>query len=183
MSKSLIAIIIALLSLLSCAKLHAKHTFGIHIIRNGELAHYPREPYDFDPAKYNLDSAMLDEPLITDKDIVEYDWKNHVIKIDTAALERIPSVKAAINGIPFVVVADGKRCYVGAYWTHYSSLREPRIPIIDITRGNASDKWFPSGRSPDNGVLCISFQYQNMKDSRNNPKIYKCLRALGKLRE
>jgi hypothetical protein len=71
-------------------------------------------------------------PLITGADIVSYDLAKHAMKLRPEALARIP--KPPVDGMPFVVVAQGRRVYLGAFVTIISS-RTFAVPSIMVDRG------------------------------------------------
>ena len=82
-------------------------------------------------AKAPLDALPLrDEPWIASANIERYDASAHLVYLKQPvgrAWERI-----SLGGTPFVVTADGQRCYLGALWTLISSLAPPKgLPIIN----------------------------------------------------
>ena len=78
----------------------------------------------FRPENYPLEGLVLDDtPLLTEKDIVFYDWQRQLIRLEPGAIKRLPRIwnPPVVFGVPFVVVADGQRIYLGAFWTTVSS--------------------------------------------------------------
>jgi len=69
------------------------------------------------------------EPVLTEEDVLEYDWQSHSLRVKSSVRERIPAVGPW--GVPFVVVADGQLCYLGALWSTRSSYL-PRVPVCYI---------------------------------------------------
>jgi hypothetical protein len=81
-------------------------------------------------------------PLISERDIVEYDFSTHIIKLTPDAFERISKIKvqSVSAGIPFVVSVSGRNHYMGMFWSSFSSIPTafPNIlmpPIIDEITG------------------------------------------------
>ena len=74
--------------------------------------------------------VIADEPLITEADIVFYDWDDHTIKLTAEATNRLIQTGYG-NGmqVPFIVVAKGERIYFGAFWPGQSSYM-PMFPSI-----------------------------------------------------
>jgi hypothetical protein len=75
------------------------------------------------------DLVLQDKPWIAAEDILRYDWSSHCIylKKDTP----IGWKRIDLRGTPFVVVADGQRCYLGALWALGSSfLPLGNVPMI-----------------------------------------------------
>ena len=79
-----------------------------------------------------LDNVELAEtPLLTDADIVSYNWEDHYIVFTDEGFKKLPtSTDVGVSGKPFVVVADGKRCYLGAFWTGFSIWTGMIIPSL-----------------------------------------------------
>jgi hypothetical protein len=120
------------------------------------------------------DLDLEDEPILTDKDIEQYDWNKHKLtlikdqKLQDILNEKV-YLKVPIDGKPFVVVCDGERIYLGAFWTGLSSLLAPNCPII------ISD-------FSDNDYFQIYYVH-NERDTRNDERIYKALKKIDKLKE
>jgi hypothetical protein len=76
-------------------------------------------------------------PLISDADIISYDFSNHAMRIGSEALKRLP--KPPVTGTPFVVVVNGERIYQGAFYTSASSIpySQPVIVVDSPTPAQA----------------------------------------------
>ena len=120
------------------------------------------------PEDVTLEQLRLGSvPVLTEEDIVEYDWNEHFLKLTPEAWKRVPSPRS-VWGLPFVVVADGQRCYLGAFWAHLSSYM-PKVPFIGGFRpGWRENKIQISPPEPIAG----------MKDPRNDPQVRKVLEEL-----
>ena len=142
-------------------------------VQNGgsRLALYLIEKDNKDLTKVELAS----EPLLTDADIIEYQWADHTIQITEQAAKRIPiSREVGTGGKAFVIVVDNKVCYRGAFWTGLSSVGHFH-PVIMVDRADLQ-------------VIKISRMYPNLEaelepDPRDDGRIRKVLKALGKLKE
>jgi hypothetical protein len=116
-------------------------------------------------------------PLITDSDVIRFDWDKHEIILSNDGTKKMPNEKdTGVHGKSFVIVANGIRCYKGVFWTSLSSVSHPN-PIINI--GLHFDK-----RRKD--VIKIERAYPSEKfavgpDPRNNDLIYKALFDLNKI--
>jgi hypothetical protein len=129
--------------------------------------------------KADLSRLHLSEPpLISEADIISYDFSNHIITLKPEAFARIPTI-APVRGTPFVVVADGQRIYLGGFMTPISSfvLAVPSImvgPSVSLpnipTNILVIDRAYPS---PSFGVG---------PDPRGDPRIKSALKALRKLK-
>ena len=76
---------------------------------------------------------LQDAPLLTDEDIVSYNWRDHVLVLTDEGFGKLPTSEGVgVYGKPFIVVADGTRCYLGAFWTGFSSVIHPN-PVIDVS--------------------------------------------------
>lgn len=96
-----------------------KHRFAVYLVA---------DPIDVgNPKQISLDQLNLaPEPVISEDDLVGYDWGEHVLKLEPGVRQRI--VVKSVWGMPFVVVADGQRCYLGAFWALGSSYL-PKVPM------------------------------------------------------
>ena len=88
--------------------------------------------------KYELSDLQLQaQPWLSINDIEFYDFSTHCIylKEDISSLFGGDSITIfnEIFGTPFVLVADGERCYLGSFYTSISSWmpKGPRIEDID----------------------------------------------------
>ena len=76
------------------------------------------------------DLQLQSTPLLTQEDLLSYDWQEHTFILKDFNLEERLEGKVPLNGLPFVVVADDERIYLGTFWNHLSSLHLQDIPKI-----------------------------------------------------
>jgi hypothetical protein len=138
------------------------------------------EKMDFETARTKplSDLALRERPWIASEDIEHYDVSTHCIYLT----KKVPVdwERPLLRGTPFVVVADGERCYLGALWTSVSSfLPEGNVPVI----------WDPGSRllggQPDLldvGLLSVLRKGEPVEDVRNDPRVLKALRRDGQHR-
>src|SRR6185312_8510123 len=98
--------------------------FGIFLTINPDLAIRASK---VDLARIQLASS----PVISADDILSYDFSTHAMKLRGETLARIPN--PPVHGLPFVVVANGQRIYLGAFWTDVSSIPST-VPTITVNR-------------------------------------------------
>jgi hypothetical protein len=119
-----------------------------------------------------LDRLVLSSrPFLTASDLTSYRWSTHEYTVTASVDSQLAALKWAhghTGGIPFVVVVDGERIYLGAFWYAYSSLM-PQVPYIDVLFGPYRI-WQPS--SP-----------LVTEDKRSDPRIYRVLKNAGILIE
>ena len=113
--------ILALVAVISpVAQAETNHpSFGIYLTRLSK-----EETQSLEKTPMPLEKIPLEQvPLISERDIVEYDFNKHSIKLTPEAFERVSKVHPASvsYGIPFVVVASGTRHYMGVFWSGSSS--------------------------------------------------------------
>src|SRR5262249_35271181 len=93
------------------------------------------------------DLALVKEPVLSDADILSYDFATHRFLVRRSALSRLPS--PPVWHTPFVLVADGQRIYVGAFSTMLSSHSSPVPSILvdfrDFTNELSIDRAYPAG--------------------------------------
>jgi hypothetical protein len=125
----------------------------------------------------NLEKVELrDYKLLTEDHIESYDWDTHTITLTKEGSRRIPSSSLrGVRGRSFVIVADGQRCYLGAFWSSLSSTSCP-VPVINILRQNPYES----------GKIQIERAYPSAKfgqgeDPRFDERIKKVLEETGKL--
>jgi hypothetical protein len=118
--------------------------------------------------------ALASVPVISDADIISYDFSNHAMRLGPEAIKRLP--KPPVTGTPFVIVVNGERIYQGAFYTSLSSISYAQ-PVIVI------DNPDPARRQGD--VLLIEAGYPAKMargaDLRSDERIKTALSKLGKL--
>jgi hypothetical protein len=76
---------------------------------------------------------LSNEPFITDVHITKYIWKTHEIVLSEEGIKQLRRfIETRPEGKQFVVMADGARCYVGAFWQSiYSSIYSNPVILVD----------------------------------------------------
>jgi len=118
------------------------------------------------------DLVLKDKPWIASEDIERYDWSSHCVYLKKdvpIAWKRID-----LRGTPFVVVADGQRCYLGAIWSLISSF----APMGNVAMVNEP------GIAGQRDLLAIGLMSALGKgerkiDVRDDPRVMKALRRQG----
>jgi len=108
------------------------------------------------------------DPLYAEEDIVRYEWPEHILHLTPDARRRV--LLATSSFMPFVFVANGERCYLGALFLSYPESHDTAVPCISI----------PSGEKLPADAVRISGGGRN--DPRGDPRIHKALEAAGKLK-
>ena len=62
-----------------------------------------------------------DEPLLGPGDIAAYIWDSHAIALTVAGRSKLDALQVPVSGRSFVVCADRRILYAGAFWTFVSS--------------------------------------------------------------
>jgi hypothetical protein len=127
---------------------------------------------------YSVENLKLAEsPWLSDKDILTYNFSKHIIFLNKPLKQMFPQFESSgqlmqtFNVKPFVVVADGEACYLAAFHAAYSSLGR-ETPYIDLLTTDL------------NKMHSIAiFQEWGDVDHRNDPRVKKVLKALGKYSE
>jgi len=119
--------------------------------------------------------ALASGPVISDADIISYDFSNHTMRLGPEAAKRLP--KPPVTGTPFVVVVNGERIYQGAFYTSLSSISYAQPVIVVDNPG--------STRPQQVDVLLIDRAYPvkmaRGEDLRSDERIKTALSKLGKL--
>ena len=127
----------------------------------------------------NLDSLPLeDDPIITDKDVISYDWNEHKMVIrHNEIIEKLRNNKKALSDKPFVVVVDGKNIYMGVSWSLASSAIAPSLPSIDW-----SEFYYKENINENSTYTIQILNNDNSGDYRNDKRVYDVLYKLDKLK-
>jgi hypothetical protein len=116
--------------------------------------------------------ALSNTPVISDVDVISYDFSKHAVRLRPEAIKRLP--KPSVFGIPFVVVVNGDRIYPGAFYSSFSSVPFG-LPVIVVSR--------PEPDAQD--VLNIERAYPASHavgvDPRSDERIRSALSSLKKL--
>ena len=108
--------------------------------------------------------------------LTSHDAGPHAVRPSKNGKAKLPRAKeVGVRGRAFVIVADGKRCYRGAFWVPASSISCP-TPVILLDEGRAGN------------VIHIRRAYPTDKfaegaDPRGDARLLKVLRDLGRLAE
>jgi hypothetical protein len=143
------------------------HSFGIYLV-----SFTPTQPWSA-AGLGDLAALRLDKkPVISDADILTYDFANHTLVVTRSALARMPD--PPVWHQPFVVVADGQRIYLGAFSTMVSSCGTS-VPTIlvdfrDSTNELTIDLGYPAPGFSDG------------PDPRSDERIRTALAGLKKLK-
>jgi len=165
-------ILLAILSIASVCRADPTNTFAIYLTA---------EPIDRKILAYGAgdwSSVRLQAtPLISETDIVAYDFTNHWMTLKAEVFKRLPP--PSIPGTPFVVIANGERIYLGAFTTPSSSIQVFVPSIISMGR-----HWY-TNLPPDS--LQIDRGYPGPRkltdpDPRPDERIRRALATLRKLK-
>ncbi len=110
------------------------------------------------------DLYLADSPWITASDILSYDWEVHEITFKENAASLLVQFRNEMSGpdIPFVVVANGERIYMGVFPWGASSHVGPYVTIM-LAHGEQA------------GVRFGRPMLQPSPDPRNDVRIRECL--------
>jgi hypothetical protein len=126
--------------------------------------------------KHSFAIVSGEGPVVTDDDIVEYRFAEHVLRVRGESLVRLARMVPPVSGTPFDVVVDGERIYSGRF-----------VPLISSRTFKEPTVWgsVDTNRSTATVVICgPSFgepQFQTGTDPRIDTRVSRALAALGKL--
>ncbi|MBT3201518.1 MAG: M48 family metalloprotease [Phycisphaerales bacterium] len=129
--------------------------------------------------KLPLDKLQLENtPLISDADVVAYDWDNHILHLTKQAAARLTQLGRRSRfdwNPPFVVSTGNERRYLGTLWrNHGASL--PSVPMI----------YFKPNQGSQAGLDSIAIEPPSApgaKDPRGDKQVLAGLKQLGRLRK
>lgn len=149
----------------STAPLKNKEEFGIYLLKDTLLL-------TTEAKKISITSLELqDTPIIKIDDIIEYNWEEQVVIVKTEAFERFLGIEKKIKsvlGLPFVVVVNQQRVYLGNIYPMYSSYIHEDLPSINV--------------APFTEMRITRAPLQNIKDKRKDERIYLILAKNNKLK-
>ena len=138
--------------------------FGIYLLKDSTLS---------TSAAMNKSLGSLEvkeKPLIDLDGIVTYDWSEHLITLSSDAYENVKYIETkamSTTGLPFVVIVDDAKIYLGIIFPLYSSSMPPQVlPYIY--------------HAPLNEFK-IRQARLDIEDKRNDERIYSVLKENGKL--
>jgi hypothetical protein len=170
--KFLPSMLLAMLSLTAVCSSASTNSFGIYLTA---------EPVDPRILGYGTGDwshvTLQPKPLISDEDILVYDFTNHRMTLTHEAFMRLP--RPSVFGTPFVVVADGERIYWGAFTTSVSSIEVFAPSIIPDSRGGYTN--LPPDTLQVYRGYDVSHKVTN-PDPRPDGRIKRALGALNKLK-
>ncbi|HKQ80173.1 MAG TPA: hypothetical protein VJ810_41155 [Blastocatellia bacterium] len=163
---------ITILTLHSIVAIPSQNTFSIYLIE-GTL-----EPTALirDQGSWK-DAKLSTKAVISEADIIDYDFSKHAMRLNPETIKRLP--KPGVKGTPFVVIVNGERIYLGAFYSLISSIT-CTAPVIVIDRGIRDSEqkgdtlFIERAYPPDKGVG---------QDMRSDERIETVLGKLEKLRE
>lgn len=138
--------------------------FGIYLLKNDTLSTDKAKQF---PLEFLI---VANEPIINIDDIISYEWSNHIINLTPEAFERFKTVETKIKstyGLPFIVMVDEQKIYLGNIYPAYSSYFHMDLPFIDV----APFIEMRIGRAPS----------KDIEDKRNDIRIYNVLKSKNKL--
>ena len=135
-----------------------------NVVASPRLGIYLIEKYSKDMEK----AELAPWPVLSEADIVSYDWEAHMVTLTSDGLKKLDALSRLIaHGKPFVIVADGQRCYMGGFWSPMSSIRPP-YPLIYL--------------SYMTGPHAVLIEKGSGADPRSDARILKTLIELNKLK-
>lgn len=121
------------------------------------------------------------EHFITEQDIESYRWGNHSITLTDTGIEKIKLLtepgEVPLQGLPFVVVAGGRRTYKGCFWSPLSSMIPP-VPYCTVPPGFKNRGNMIRIDALEAGKFGLE---DTPPDPRANMQVHEALRKIGKL--
>jgi hypothetical protein len=144
------------------------HSFGIYL-----LASTADKPSSAAASGDLAALPLAKEPVLSDADILSYDFANHTMLVTREALSRLP--KPSVWHMPFVVVADEQRIYMGQFSTILSSSGSSSVPTILVDTAPFTNSLTIYSGYPPPGVVTDP-------DPRSDERIWLALAMLQKLK-
>jgi len=129
-------------------------------------------------------NRLAAEPLVTLADVTSYRWERHVLCLTPAAAERVAAIRDRRS---FVVMADGRRCYRGAFWPADDSDGNPSPTILYPQPGYVLTEsgWDETQPRPPGCFQILEHvggpDDDPARDVRNQPAVWRVMAAAGRL--
>ena len=143
-----------LILLLSVLKLNAQiDTSGIEIYEV-KTTYKQISKKQKDSCHYCIDTSIIKlskQPLIKQKDILSFDWKNQKITLTKEAKTRINQITIPIQGKPMALTLNGEIIYTFWFWNSVSSQGCDRVytfPKMDFSLKFGLPSSFTFGTDP-----------------------------------
>jgi hypothetical protein len=166
-------ILMAMLGFANVCTGEPTNSFGIYLFANSE---------DWRESDSNWTSRALSPvPVISDTDVLNYTFTNHLMTLTPDAAQRITELRIPRLIEPFVVVVNGKRIYRGAF---VSSFCSQSVAAPSITLWGAQQFTIQTNLPP-NSLLIEPYAALFSKidaDPRSDERIKRALAALHKLK-
>jgi beta-lactamase regulating signal transducer with metallopeptidase domain len=141
----------------------------------------------FDPMRpdlYPLEDLVIDgTPLLTEADIVAYNWKDHSIKLKPGVGGRLyNAVKLGNMYVPFVIQVEGEPIYLGAFRPPFTSTTSdlPNISLMELNPSLPESERLARGSiTIENGQIVL--EGQTIRDPRSDDRSRAALQKAGKL--
>ncbi len=140
--------------------------FGIYLLKDTLLI-------TSDAKKLTIESLQVqDAPIINVNDVTMYNWEEHDIALTPEAFEKFKSVEKkvkSIYGLPFIVMVNQQKIYLGNIYPMYSSYFHEDLPFISV----APFLEMRIGRAP----------LQSVEDKRKDERIYTVMNKFNKIKK
>ena len=171
MKRTALFILFAIRATMSVAQQETNYLFAIYVTESSSWWH----------PETNADAVkLMSIPVLTDKNLLVYDWATHTMTLCTNATTRLPTFHFGLQCSNFVVVAEGKRCYVGAFCGYEDCAPAPEnIPLVRV--------W----SSTRERLTCLAMPIEiegrgrrlTANDPRSDPRVKTALKKANKLFE
>ncbi len=139
--------------------------FGIYLLRDDTMQTWQAKEMPLGA----LDLAT--RPLVGINDIESYNWSDHTLRLTEDGMAKFKALEGrttSTSGFPFVVLVGNIRIYMGNIYRMNSSYMPGDLPYIFAPPGT----YIIIKRGPD----------RNVKDKRDDSRIYKALLRRNKLK-
>lgn len=164
----MLMVMLLFIFIIGCTKqteVDSGYSFAIYLVEDVNIS---------EAIKVNLrDLKLAEKPIISDLDLLSYNWQTHELKVEESLLKKLGNNQELV-GQPFVVVANGERVYLGAFYSYYmsASLDIPVILIAPISNEVLTiEPGYPS----------YPINYDPAKDKRKDQRVHHALEKTGKI--
>jgi hypothetical protein len=168
MKNNLMSLLIVTISFCYCSDSTSpaidEKEFGIYLLKDTLLV-------TSDAKKLTLESLQVqDAPIININDVTTYNWEEHNITLTPEAFKRFKSVEKKVKsvyGLPFIVMLNQQKIYLGNIYPMYSSYIHPDLPFISV--------------APFLEMRIERAPLQSAEDKRKDERIYTVLNKFNKI--
>ena len=143
-----------------------------HLVKDGKVINFNSTDHSISYYTIDFYNAEIEgKPFLTEIDIIEYQWASHTMKVPLEVIASFPNAPG--HGLPFILILNNERLYLGALFSSFSSL-SCYLPTIETPIHPKSNEITIHGSYP------FGNHFLKGPDPRFDPRLKQALLRLKK---